>query len=99
MQEFRAKIQVKIIIITTTTIIIIVIIVINNNFLNRFRMITAAILVCQNNELAAMLMHPKKYLGFKLLSQWSSRAQSARSGAPWVKKYGKLPIRENLVIM
>ena len=28
----------------------------------------------------------------------SSRAQSARRGAPWVKKCGKLPIRENLVI-
>ena len=28
----------------------------------------------------------------------SSRAQSARRGAPWVKKSGKLPIQENLVI-
>ena len=27
-----------------------------------------------------------------------SRAQSARRGAPWVKKSGELPIRENLVI-
>ena len=67
MQEFRAKIQVKIIIIITTTTITIIVIIINN-FLNRFRMITAAILVCQNNEMAAMLMHPKKYLGFNLLS-------------------------------
>ena len=25
-------------------------------------------------------------------------AREARSGAPWVKKCGKLPIRENLVI-
>ena len=25
-------------------------------------------------------------------------AREARSGAPWVKKRGKLPIRENLVI-
>ena len=68
MQEFRAKIQVNIIIIVTTTTIIIIVIIINNNFLNRFRMITAAILVCQNNEMAAMLMHPKKYLRFNLLS-------------------------------
>ena len=30
--------------------------------------------------------------------KWGSRAQSARRGAPWVKKSGKLPIRENLVI-
>ena len=30
--------------------------------------------------------------------QRSSRARSARSGAPWVSKCGKLPIRENLVI-
>ena len=26
------------------------------------------------------------------------RARSARSGAPWVKKFGKLSIRENLVM-
>ena len=28
----------------------------------------------------------------------SSRARSALRGAPWVKKCGKLPIREHLVI-
>ena len=31
--------------------------------------------------------------------QQSSRVRSACSGAPWVRKCGKLPIRENLVIM
>ena len=33
---------------------------------------------------------------FKFFS--GALAREARSGAPWVKKCGKLPIRENLVI-
>ena len=64
MQDFRAKSQVKIIIIIIIIIIILIIIItiiiITINFLNRFRMITAAILVCQNNKTVAMLMHQKK---------------------------------------
>ena len=43
------------------TIIIIIIIIIIIHFLSRFRTITAAILVCQNNETAAMLMHQKVF--------------------------------------
>ena len=53
MQDFRAKIQVKIIMIIITIIII-------NTINFRFCMITAAILVSQNNKTAAMLMHQKK---------------------------------------
>ena len=59
-----------------TIIIIIVIIIINIiNFLNRFCMITAAILVCQNKETASMLMHQKTYLGFNLLYYFNIRLQ------------------------
>ena len=38
--------------------------------------------------------------GFKVSSLVYSGAlaREARSGAPWVKECGKLPIRENLVI-
>ena len=53
--------MIKIIIIIIIIIVIIIIIIIINiaNFLNRFCMITAAILVCQNNQTGAMLMHQK----------------------------------------
>ena len=62
MQDFRAKIQVKIIMIIITIIII-------NTINFRFCMITAAILVSQNNKTAAMLMHQKKKkIWFILLS-------------------------------
>ena len=53
-----------IIIIIIIIIVIIIIIIINIiNFLNRFRMIPAAILVCQNKETASMLMHQKTSFG------------------------------------
>ena len=39
----------------------------------------------------------KKYQ--EILNNYSGAlAREARSGAPWVKECGKLPIRENLVI-
>ena len=69
------KIIIIIIIIIIVIIIIIIIIIIINiaNFLNRFCMITAAILVCQNKETASMLMHQKTYLGFNLLYYFNTR--------------------------
>ena len=66
-------IKIIIIIIIIIIVIIIIIIIINiANFLNRFCMITAAILVCQNKETASMLMHQKHIWGltsFIILTQ------------------------------
>ena len=33
-----------------------------------------------------------------LLAELLARAKRARSGAPWLRKFGKLSIRENLVM-
>ena len=54
---------------------------------------------CHHNSKLIVTTRSNLRLGgaFELFYR-SSRARSARSGAPWVKKCGKLPIRENLVI-
>ena len=44
------------------------------------------------------LLHEILHVTQVLLIKRSSRARSARSGAPWVTKFGKLSIRENLVM-
>ena len=53
---FSSNLIVNRIIIIITIIIFIIVII---HFLSRLRMITAAILVCQNNQTGAMLMHQK----------------------------------------
>ena len=44
--------------------------------------------------------HRPRYVCFQILcnSGAPARAKRPRSGAPWVRKFGKLSIRENLVM-
>ena len=56
-------------------------------------------------ELSAMIdflltikMHARFYSQAIIFSGAPARAQRARSGAPWVRKFGKLSIPENLVM-
>ena len=35
---------------------------------------------------------------YRIIAELLARAKRARSGAPWVRKFGKLSIRENLVM-
>ena len=49
----------------------------------------------RENEKDKLLLNACNFL-FLAMSQQESKTQS--SGAPWVKKCSKLPIRENLVI-
>ena len=57
---------------------------------------------CKDEELNAKLYSNRAAahfnLGKKLFIAELSRARSARSGAPWVRKFGKLSIRENMVM-
>ena len=42
---------------------------------------------------------PLAPVGYEMIiAELLARAKRARSGAPWVRKFGKLSIRENLVM-
>ena len=51
-----------------------------------------------HSTLAYALQIPSQNTQVRLLRFSGALAREARSGAPWVKECGKLPIRENLVI-
>ena len=50
------------------------------------------------NEVPVEKSIPAYVASCKYYSGASARAKRARSGAPWVRKFGKLSIRENLVM-